>query len=58
MNKSASYRNDIDQAVLGIWCRDPNFDASERAFYCACVLEIPTPTWLAPKGPLNSGHES
>jgi hypothetical protein len=33
MNKSASYRNDIGQAVLGAWWRDPDFDASERAFY-------------------------
>ena len=44
---SASYRNDIGQAVVGAWWEDPDFDASERAFYYVRVVEIPTPTWLA-----------
>jgi len=45
--QTAAYTNDIGQAVLGAWWRDPDFDASERAFYYVRVLEIPTPTWLA-----------
>lgn len=45
--QAAEYTNDIGQALLGDWCRDPAFDASERAFYYVRVLEIPTPTWLA-----------
>jgi hypothetical protein len=45
--QAATYTNDIGQAVLGAWWRDPDFDASERAFYYVRVLEIPTPTWLA-----------
>ena len=43
----ASYRNDIGDAVIGAWWRDPDFDANERAFYYVRVLEIPTPSWLA-----------
>jgi len=45
--QSASYRNDIGAAVGAAFWRDPDFDASERAFYYVRVLEIPTPTWLA-----------
>jgi hypothetical protein len=45
--ESASYRNDIGAAVGGAFWRDPDFNASERAFYYVRVLEIPTPTWLA-----------
>ena len=45
--ESASFRNDIGQAVVGAWWRDPDFDADKRAFYYVRVLEIPTPTWLA-----------
>jgi hypothetical protein len=45
--KSASYRNDIGDAVVGAWWRDPDFDANARAFYYVRVLEIPTPSWLA-----------
>ena len=42
----ASFRNDIGAPVMGAWWRDPDFDASERAFYYVRVLEIPTPSWL------------
>jgi len=45
--EGASYTNDIGEAVLGAWWRDPDFDPAERAFYYVRVLEIPTPTWLA-----------
>jgi len=45
--ESASFRNDIGDAVTGAWWRDPDFDAQERAFYYVRVIEIPTPSWLA-----------
>ena len=45
--EQASYRNSIGAPVMGAWWRDPDFDASERAFYYVRVLEIPTPSWLA-----------
>ena len=43
----ARFTNDIGRAVLGGFWQDPDFKASERAFYYVRVLEIPTPTWLA-----------
>ncbi|AXI53805.1 hypothetical protein SuNHUV7_41330 (plasmid) [Pseudoseohaeicola sp. NH-UV-7] len=43
----ARYTNDIGEAVLGAYWEDPDFDASESAFYYVRVLEIPTPSWLA-----------
>ncbi|MEJ2122455.1 MAG: DUF3604 domain-containing protein [Alphaproteobacteria bacterium] len=45
--KGAKYTNDIGEAVLAAWWRDPDFDPSLRAFYYIRILEIPTPTWLA-----------
>lgn len=42
---SASYRNSIGDAQLATVWTDPDFNASERAFYYARVLEIPTPRW-------------
>ena len=42
---TATYENSIGAAELfGTWT-DPDFDAGERAFYYARVIEIPTPRW-------------
>jgi hypothetical protein len=41
----ATYENSIGDAQLAAYWSDPDFDPSERAFYYARVLEIPTPRW-------------
>ncbi len=43
----ASYTNTIGETELATVWRDPDFKASELAFYYVRVLEIPTPRWPA-----------
>ena len=45
--KRATWTNTIGQAEMGTIWTDPDFDASQPAFYYARVIEIPTPRWTA-----------
>ena len=44
---NATYTNTIGASeLIKVW-KDPEFDASQRAFYYVRVVEIPTPRWTA-----------
>jgi len=43
--EQAYFDNSIGEMALDGFWQDPNFDASQRAFYYVRVLEIPTPRW-------------
>ena len=43
----ATYSNSIGDSYLSVTWTDPDFDANQKSFYYARVIEIPTPRWTA-----------
>jgi hypothetical protein len=43
--EDATWSNDIGAVELSKVWKDPNFDATQEAFYYVRVIEIPTPRW-------------
>jgi len=44
---NATYNNTIGDPILSAYWKDPEFDATQRAFYYVRVIQIPTPRWTA-----------
>jgi len=44
---TATYSNSIGDAYMSVSWTDPDFDANQKSFYYARVIEIPTPRWTA-----------
>jgi len=44
---NATYKNTIGDPLLTAHWKDPEFDATQRAFYYVRVIQIPTPRWTA-----------
>ena len=45
--ETATYTNDIGDALLGVYWEDPDFDPAVPAWYYIRVIEIPKPRWSA-----------
>jgi hypothetical protein len=44
---NATYKNTIGDPLLSAYWKDPEFEASQRAFYYVRVIQIPSPRWTA-----------